>query len=76
MKKGVIINRLWSAKYVEGFPAGGLLEVKIDNSEDIIVAYDPISCAEGETVLISMGSVAQHISKKPVDAVIVASIES
>jgi len=76
MKKGVIINRLWSVKGIEGFPSGALLEVKLEPTEEIIVAYDPLSCAEGETVLISIGSVAQHISNKPVDAVIVASVES
>jgi len=76
MKKGVIKNRLWSAKGIEGFPAGGLLEVKLEHTEEIIVAYDPLSCAEGETVLILTGSVAQNISNKPVDAVIVASVES
>ncbi len=76
MKKGVIVNRLWSAKSVEGFPAGGLLEVKLAHSDEIIVAYDPLSCAEGEEVLIACGSVAQDVCGKPVDAVIVASVEN
>lgn len=76
MKKGVIVSRLWSAKCIDGFPSGALLEVKLADSEEVIVAYDPLSCAEGELVLVSCGSSAQNISGKPVDAVIVASVES
>lgn len=76
MKKGVIISRLWSAKCIEGFPTGALLEVQLADSKEVIVAYDPLSCAEGEQVLISCGTAAQNISGKPVDAVVVASVES
>jgi ethanolamine utilization protein EutN len=77
MIKGKITGRVWSSKHVEALPGGTLLEVTLDGG-GTMVAFDPLGCAEGETVLITQGSVAAGYFTKvkaPIDALIIGSID-
>lgn len=77
MIKGKVTGRIWSSKHVETLPGGALLEVTLDGG-GTMVAFDPLGCAEGETVLITQGSVAAGYFTKikaPIDALIIGSID-
>jgi ethanolamine utilization protein EutN len=57
-------------------PNGALLEVEVDGKS--LIAFDPLGCAKGETVLITQGSVAAGYFNKikaPIDALIIGSID-
>ncbi len=76
MIKGKVTGRVWSSKSIDTLPGGALLEVDINGS--VIIAFDPLGCAEGEEVLITQGSVAAGYFtniKAPVDALIIGSID-
>ncbi len=77
MIKGKVTGRVWSSKHIETLPGGALLEVTLEGG-GTLVAFDPLGCAEGETVLITQGSVAAGYftkAKAPVDALIIGSID-
>ncbi len=77
MIKGKVTGRVWSSKHIETLPVGALLEVTLEGG-GTLVAFDPLGCAEGETVLITQGSVAAGYftkAKAPVDALIIGSID-
>ena len=61
---------------VDTLPNGALLEVEVDGKS--LIAFDPLGCAKGETVLITQGSVAAGYFNKikaPIDALIIGSID-
>lgn len=77
MIKGRVTGRIWSTKHIETLPNGALLEVTLDSGGSLI-ALDPLGCAEGESVLITQGSVAAAYFTKtraPIDALIIGSID-
>ncbi|MBL4769055.1 MAG: hypothetical protein JKY94_15315 [Rhodobacteraceae bacterium] len=77
MIKGKVTGRVWSSKHIDTLPSGALLEVTLDGG-GTIVAFDPLGCAQGETVLITQGSVAAGYFtaiKAPVDALIIGSVD-
>ncbi len=77
MIKGKVTSQVWSTKHIDTLPNGGLLEVRTDDGANLI-AFDPLGCAIGESVLITQGSVAAGYFTKvkaPVDALIIGSID-
>lgn len=77
MIQGKVTGRVWSSKHIETLPGGALLRVTVEGG-GTLVAFDPLGCAMGETVLITQGSVAAAYFTKikaPVDALIVGSID-
>lgn len=77
MIKGKVTSQVWSTKHIDTLPNGGLLEVETDDGAKLI-AFDPLGCAKGESVLITQGSVAAGYFTKvkaPVDALIIGSID-
>jgi len=77
MIQGRVTGRIWSTKHIETLPGGALLEVEIEGGEKLI-ALDPLGCAEGESVLVTRGSVAARYFTKitaPIDALIIGSID-
>ncbi len=77
MIQGKVTGRVWSSKHVETMPGGALLEVTLENGTTL-VALDPLGCAEGESVLVTQGSVAAAYftkMKAPIDALIIGSID-
>ncbi len=76
MIRGKVIGQVWSSKHIDTLPNGALLEVEVDGNT--LIAFDPLGCAKGESVLISQGSVAAGYftkSKAPIDALIIGSID-
>jgi len=77
MIRGTVTGQIWSSKHVETIPNGGLLEVETDGG-DRLIAFDPLGCAIGESVLVTQGSVAAGYFTKvkaPIDALIIGSID-
>ncbi|GAB5467815.1 MAG: EutN/CcmL family microcompartment protein [Rhodospirillales bacterium] len=77
MIKGRVVGRVWSTKRLASLPQGALLEVELENGAHL-VAFDPLGCGAGETVLLTQGSVAAaHFEgiKAPVDALIIGAID-
>jgi microcompartment protein CcmK/EutM len=77
MIKGKVVGRLWATKRVASLPQGGLLEIELESGA-LLIAFDPLGCAEGEEVLVTQGSVAAgHFEKMraSVDALIIGSID-
>ena len=77
MIQGKVTGRVWSSKHIETLPGGALLRVTLEGGGTLI-AFDPLGCAEGESVLITQGSVAAAFFtriKAPVDALIIGSID-
>jgi len=77
MIRGRVIGKLWSTRRVDTLPSGALLEVAIEGGSSII-AFDPLGCNDGESVLITQGSVAAGYFQgktAPVDALIIGSID-
>ena len=72
-----VIGKVWSTRRVTSLPRGALLEVETDGGSKLI-AYDPLGCDTGETVLVTQGSVAASYFQGdtvPVDALIIGSID-
>jgi ethanolamine utilization protein EutN len=77
MIRGRVTGQIWSSKHVETIPNGGLLEIETAGG-DKLIAFDPLGCAIGESVLITQGSVAAGYFTKvkaPIDALIIGSID-
>ncbi len=77
MIQGRVTGRIWSSKHIETLPGGALLEVALEGGGSLI-ALDPLGCAEGESVLVTQGSVAAGYFtgiKAPIDALIIGSID-
>jgi len=77
MIRGRVTGQVWSTKRLDTMPNGALLEVTLDNGSTL-VALDVLGCGEGESVLITTGSVAAAYFtniKAPIDALIIGSID-
>lgn len=78
MLRGVVTGNVWSSRQVDGLPNGAFLDVRIDDSEQTIVAFDVLGSGIGEHVMIATGSVAAgwFPGKPPaLDALIIGSID-
>lgn len=77
MLSGKVVGNVWSSTKIDTLPSGTLVEIKLDHSGDHLVAFDPLSCGEGEKVLIATGAAAaNHFgSHAPIDALVIASLE-
>lgn len=76
MIQGKVTGQVWSSRHLETLPKGALLEVEAAGNK--MIAFDPLGCALGESVLITQGSVAAgHFKeiKAPIDALIIGSID-
>ena len=73
---GKVTGQVWSTTHIDTLPNGAILEVEVDGNS--LIAFDPLGCAKGETVLITQGSVAAGYFNKikaPIDALIIGSID-
>ncbi len=78
MLKATVTGRIWSTKKVSEVPAGSILEVIVDESNQRLLAFDPLGCGEGEKVIVATGSVAAAWfpgKPPPIDALIIGSID-
>ncbi len=70
MIRARVSGRLWSSRHLSTLPTGALLEVETEAGTKLI-AFDPLGCADGESVLVTQGSVAAGWFKEgpaPIDA--------
>lgn len=78
MKTAVVIGKVWASKRLSELPSGALLQLRLEGSQEELVALDPLGCGEGERVLVSQGEmVAQWAgpSRCVADALIVGVID-
>lgn len=77
MIRARVSGRLWSSRHITTLPTGALLEVETETGAKLI-AFDPLGCADGESVLVTQGSVAAGWFADrpvPIDALIIGSID-
>lgn len=78
MIRGKVVAQFWATKRIENLPRGPLLEVELSSGAHII-AFDPLGCGNGESVLITTGSVAAAWfpeKSASIDAVIIGSLDA
>jgi ethanolamine utilization protein EutN len=82
MKTGVVVGKIWATKRLSELPGGALLEVAIEEEDDTderLVAYDPLGAGVGERVLVTQGSVAKawfrDNSSNVVDALVIGIVD-
>ena len=78
MIKATVTGRIWSTKRLNEVPAGTMLEVQVDGSNTMLLAFDPLGCGIGEKVIITTGSVAAawfQGKSPPIDALVIGSID-
>lgn len=77
MIKATVLGPVWTTKRINGFPAGALLEVQRDGSDQRYVALDYVGSGPGDEVLVALGSaVANHLpGNTPIDALVIGVID-
>ena len=77
MVTGRVTGNVWASRRLGEVPAGALLEVRLDASDERIVAFDVLGCGIGERVLVSRGSVAAawFAGTAPIDALVIGSVD-
>lgn len=78
MKAGIVIGKMKAHRRVAELPSGALVEVRLEGTNERIIALDPLECAESERVLLSQGaSAGRYIAhgRNVVDALIIASLK-
>jgi ethanolamine utilization protein EutN len=77
MVTGRVTGNVWASRRLGEVPAGALLEVQLDATDERIVAFDVLGCGIGERVLVSRGSVAAawFEDKAPIDALVIGSVD-
>ena len=76
MLRATVTGRIWSTKKLDAVPSGSILEVDAGGSK--LLAFDPLGCGEGESVIVATGSVAAGWfdgPSPPIDALIIGSID-
>ncbi len=78
MIKATVTGRIWSTKKLAEVPAGTMLEVQVEGSTTVMLAFDPLGCGIGEKVIVTTGSVAAawfQGKSPPIDALVIGSID-
>ena len=78
MIRATVTGRIWSTKKVAEMLTGSILEVQVEGSTSMLLAFDPLGCGIGERVIVATGSVAAAWFKgkaPPIDALIIGSID-
>jgi ethanolamine utilization protein EutN len=78
MIKARVTGRIWSTKKLGEVPAGSILVVLPEGAATPLLAFDPLGCGEGESVIVATGSVAAGWfpgKPPPIDALIIGSID-
>ena len=62
MKTGIVVGKVWATKRLKELPGGALLEIAgggRDDTDERMIAFDPLGAGVGERVLVTQGSVAK-----------------
>lgn len=75
MKLGTVVGSVWATRKVACLQGQTFLIVSSDDGE--IIAADQVGAGAGDTVLVALGgAAARYCMETPVDAVVVAIIDS
>jgi len=78
MKTGIVIGKVWATKRLDELPGGALLEVRMEEDGERLIAYDALGAGDGERVLVTQGSVAKgwfKDGKAVIDALIIGIVD-
>ena len=77
MVTGRVTGNVWASRRLGEVPAGALLEVRLEATDERIVAFDVLGCGVGERVLVSRGSAAAawFAGRAPIDALVLGSVD-
>jgi len=79
MLRAVVTGNVWSTRRIDGLPPGALLELRVEDSDATLVAFDVLGTGVGERVLVAQGSVAAAWfpgPPPPVDALVIGAIDA
>jgi ethanolamine utilization protein EutN len=78
MKTGIVIGKVWATKRLDELPSGALLEIRMEEDDERLIAYDALGAGDGERVLITQGSVAKgwfKDGKAVIDALVIGIVD-
>jgi len=78
MKTGIVIGKVWATKRLDELPSGALLEVRMEEDDERLIAYDALGAGDGERVLVTQGSVAKgwfKDGKAVIDALVIGIVD-
>ena len=78
MKTGIVIGKVWATKRLDELPSGALLEIRMEEDDERLIAYDALGAGDGERVLVTQGSVAKgwfKDGKAVIDALIIGIVD-
>jgi ethanolamine utilization protein EutN len=78
MKTGIVIGKVWATKRLDELPSGALLEVRMEEDDERLIAFDALGAGDGERVLVTQGSVAKgwfKDGKAVIDALVIGIID-
>jgi ethanolamine utilization protein EutN len=78
MKTGIVIGKVWATKRLDELPSGALLEIRMEEDDERLIAYDALGAGDGERVLVTQGSVAKgwfKDGKSVIDALVIGIVD-
>ena len=78
MKTGLVIGKVWATKRLDELPGGALLEIRMEEDDERLIAYDALGAGDGERVLVTQGSVAKgwfKDGKAVIDALVIGIVD-
>ncbi|MEZ5213272.1 MULTISPECIES: EutN/CcmL family microcompartment protein [unclassified Gordonia (in: high G+C Gram-positive bacteria)] len=77
MIRATVVGPVWATKRIDGFPAGALLEVRRDHTDQRYVALDHLGCGPGDRVLVALGSAVARClpGAVPADALVIGILD-
>jgi ethanolamine utilization protein EutN len=78
MKTGIVIGKVWATKRLDELPSGALLEIRMEEDDERLIAFDALGAGDGERVLVTQGSVAKgwfKDGKAVIDALVIGIID-
>jgi ethanolamine utilization protein EutN len=78
MKTGIVIGKVWATKRLDELPSGALLEIRMEEDDERLIAFDALGAGDGERVLVTQGSVAKgwfKDGKAVIDALIIGIVD-
>ena len=78
MKTGIVIGKVWATKRLDELPSGALLEIRMEEDDERLIAYDALGAGDGERVLVTQGSVAKgwfKDGKAVIDALVIGIVD-
>ena len=78
MKTGIVIGKVWATKRLDELPSGALLEIRMEEDDERLIAFDALGAGDGERVLVTQGSVAKgwfKDGKAVIDALVIGIVD-